>query len=364
MEFNQDFDYRIFDSLIDKNIRFAIYRFPGQQEIHLVLQNTHKGDSMKALTDLDGNNGFVIAPFRISQHNPIVLINPDVVLKGEKAIFSYLKDKDFEAVDSNIETKSEPSINTFSQYKAKYNIFLTALKDGEFDKLVLSRTLDYSVTEDFSSGSTFKNACEKYPYNFVFLCNTPETGTWLGISPELLVSEDRGTCQTVALAGTKDISTKDWDEKNKNEQQIVVDYMEQQLTKAGYSYTKAEPFTARSGNIHHLKTEFTFSLEDKNKIGEVLDLLHPSPAVCGFPKEKAFDFISENEGYDRHYYSGFIGTLNIEDKSDLYVNLRCMQIGKNTLRMYAGGGLLPTSDIMAEWKETENKLQTILAVVE
>ncbi len=94
-------------------------------------------------------------------------------------------------------------------------------------------------------------------------------------------------------------------------------------------------------------------------MGDLLKRLHPTPAVCGLPKEKAYRFIQENEGYDRQYYSGFIGWLEPEGKSDLYVNLRCMNILSDRLVLYAGSGLLLSSEPESEWQETEAKMQTM-----
>jgi isochorismate synthase len=90
-----------------------------------------------------------------------------------------------------------------------------------------------------------------------------------------------------------------------------------------------------------------------------LKVLHPTPAVCGLPKEKAYRFIKENEGYDRNYYSGFVGMLNPLGKTDLYVNLRCLNYKVNELSLYAGSGLLSASELEDEWQETEKKLQTM-----
>ena len=180
------------------------------------------------------------------------------------------------------------------------------------------------------------------------------------------MSGKNGNWKTDALAGTKKISKDDaviWDDKNRLEQQIVVEYMQQQLIKAGIKSTYSEPKTIRSGNLAHLKSEFSFHIDDSSKIGSLLNLLHPSPAVCGFPKKEAFDFITKNEGYDRKYYSGFLGYLDVDNKTDLFVNLRCMQIFKQNLRLFAGGGILPSSELISEWKETEYKLQTILSII-
>ena len=129
---------------------------------------------------------------------------------------------------------------------------------------------------------------------------------------------------------------------------------------------KRSKFRSRAGIepiIGHLKTDFRFSLKDNKGLGDLLKVLHPTPAVCGLPKEEAYRFILQNEGYDRRYYSGFIGWLDPEGRTDIYVNLRCMHIEDEQLTLYAGGGLLASSELNDEWLETEKKLQTIKRLI-
>lgn len=366
MEFNhnQYLEYRILDSLIDNNIRFALYRLPGENDINLILQTSPNENQFDNLPELNNKQGFIIAPFKISEKSPVILIEPDIAISSEKVIFSYLNNFDKTYKE---EGKFEPIIksvsDTFTTYKKAYEKYQSALKDYSFQKLVLSRTYDHIRTKDFSAGIAFKQACIKYPDNFVYLCNTYQTGAWFGCSPELLISGQLDDWKTVALAGTKDSDSDAWDEKNRIEQQIVVDYMQQQLRKGNFPYTQSKTTTIQSGNLRHIKTDFSFKTNGSDSIGNILQLLHPSPAVCGFPKDEAFHFITNNEGYDRRYYSGFLGNLNLNAKTDLFVNLRCMQINKDNLRLYAGGGILSSSELESEWKETENKLQTILSIV-
>lgn len=355
-------DYSIFDLLIKNNIRFAVYRLARQNDINLVLQTSEDATQLSALKDLNTKQGFVIAPFHITENTPVVLVRPDVFLKGEVEIFTYLGKHQFEGASRNSDIS--PSAYSFDRYGSAYDTFHSAVASGKMQKLVLSRTFDVERKAGFSAGIAFSKACRKYDTNFVFLCNTPETGAWMGVSPELLVSEQDEIYKTVALAGTKKISVPDWDNKNRREQQIVVDYMHNRLNEIGGDIIQKGPFTVQAGVIEHLKTKFSFRLKENKRIGDLLYLLHPSPAVCGFPKEEAFDFILKNESYDRRYYSGFVGPLDIEGGSRLYVNLRCMEIGTDLLRLYAGGGILPSSEMKAEWEETENKLQTILSVID
>lgn len=127
----------------------------------------------------------------------------------------------------------------------------------------------------------------------------------------------------------------------------------------GISPIRERTLPAFAGALSHLKTDFHFSLNDSQRLGDLLKLLHPTPAVCGLPKEEAYRFILDNEGYDRSYYSGFIGWLRPEGRTDLYVNLRCMNVKEDSLTLYAGGGLLASSELDDEFQETEKKMQTM-----
>lgn len=362
---NQHFEYRIFDSLIDKNVSFALYRLPGDYTVNFIIQNSPRRHLLRRLSDLNTKKGFVIAPFHISEQSPIILIEPDITLKGEEIIFQFLDTNNIEGSLHN-ESNDYSPVNSFDTYKDIYTKFHSAVNSNSFEKLVLSRTCNHENDESFSAGVSFDRACDKYPESFVYLCHTPETGTWLGSSPELLISGQGDNWKTVALAGTKNASstTSEWDEKNRMEQEIVVNYMQLQLQKAKLPFIQSEPTNLQAGNIVHLKTEFSFKIPDLMKIGNLLELLHPSPAVCGFPKEEAFRFILENEGYDRQYYSGFLGCLDVDNKTDMYVNLRCTKVNKKSSLLFAGGGILPSSDLESEWEETENKMQTILSIIE
>ena len=127
--------------------------------------------------------------------------------------------------------------------------------------------------------------------------------------------------------------------------------------------TEKGPYTARAGQLVHLKTDFLFQLKETKFLGELLKELHPTPAVCGLPKKEAYQFIAENEGYDRRYYTGFIGWMDLEGQTDLYVNLRCMEIRTTEVKLYAGGGILPSSEVRNEWDETNQKMKTMKKIV-
>ena len=171
----------------------------------------------------------------------------------------------------------------------------------------------------------------------------------------------------MALAGTmpmqNEVMPTDWDKKNREEQGYVADYIRRIAKRFGNKMTEIGPYTARAGQLVHLKTDFYFLLKNTDHIGDLLQELHPTPAVCGLPKEEAFRFIPDNEGYDRSYYSGFTGWLDTEGHTDIYVNLRCMEIKPGEAILYAGGGILASSEVESEWMETGDKMNTMRSIL-
>lgn len=366
-------DFSLLDSLIASDRSFAVYRVPGSAPI-MMLQESGKPERLDVLSKLNGRSGFVMAPFQSSDRHPVVLINPDVVLKGKSNILRHLKglqaSKQMLGGDKVATTLAEEHAASsgmeFDNYKSAFELFLKALHAGSCEKIVLSRTLRLPIPDAFSAGNLFGIACEAYPEAFVYVSHTPQTGTWFGSTPELLLSGENGNWQTVALAGTRRIKATEesWDAKNIREQLVVSAYLEKQLRIKNLIGTISEPYTVRAGQLMHIKTDFRFQMPEQGNVGELLDFLHPTPAVCGYPKTEACRLILAHEGYDRSYYSGFAGPLNRDGKTDLYVNLRCASLTDEGLVLYAGGGLMPDSELKSEWEETEGKLQTLLSLLE
>jgi isochorismate synthase len=320
------------------------------------------------IEELDEQSGFVIAPFHVSKQHPIVLIRPDIqkLPPDEETKVSYLMPAEQEFHHS--ETLVSFLENPKEDYSRRFNAFIEPLRRKQFEKLVLSRCQTIPADRaNFSPAAAFHKAIRRYKYSYVYLCHTPETGTWLGCTPEIILSGEKGKWHTVALAGTQPLQNGElpieWDDKNREEQEYVAFYIRKQLQALGIKPTETPPIPVRAGELSHLRSDFSFPLPDNKKLGELLKRLHPTPAVCGLPKEETYRFIRENEGYDRSYYSGFIGWLAPEGKSDLYVNLRCMNILPGSFVLYAGGGILASSETESEWLETEAKMQTMKRLI-
>jgi isochorismate synthase len=129
-------------------------------------------------------------------------------------------------------------------------------------------------------------------------------------------------------------------------------------------FNKTGPYVAKAGNLLHLRTDFTFSVDAiGTRLPSLISSLHPTPAVCGMSTGKAMDFIKSGEKHDRGYYAGFLGPIGIRDMIRLYVNLRCMQVFDDRLVLYIGGGITSDSVPEEEWEETEMKAETLLSVL-
>ena len=364
------------DALTQGNHSFALYRLPWTDECTLVLQTHGEAEALNDITHLNGKCGFVIAPFRLSEEHPLMLIRPDVTASGWDDIgniLSYGEESDTLPPEKRHFTTQKVILSenlsqmVVESYSESFERFITPLQEKAFRKLVLSRSEAHPLTDDFSPLNAFIKACNSYPRMMIYLCHTPQTGTWLGSTPEIILSGQEKNWHTVALAGTMPMQgeamPENWSEKNKEEQALVAEYIRKVVKKFGSKVEENGPYTARAGQLVHLKSNFRFLLKSTKSLGNLLKELHPTPAVCGLPKEEAYRFITENEGYERKYYSGFIGWLEPNGQTDLYVNLRCMEIHKGQATLYAGGGILASSEMASEFEETKEKMKTMKNII-
>ena len=226
--------------------------------------------------------------------------------------------------------------------------------------------------ESFNFLETFEKMLSKYPSAFRYCWFHPEVGMWLGATPEQLLKIEDLNFKTVALAGTQKWNSSVeavWEEKEQNEQQFVTDFILSSLKTEVNALVTTKPYTFQAGNVVHLKTDIEGFFKSDFNLKKVLTVLHPTPAVCGLPKEVSKAFILANEGYDRKFYAGFLGELNQNfGKSDtvdvdLFVNLRCMEIEQNQIHLYIGCGITKDSNPEKEYFETANKAMTMKQIL-
>ena len=380
---------------------FAIYRLPYQKECTLMIQHEGEPLKLKSYTELNGKRGFVMAPFAVSPDQPILLIEADEVRSvdiSRKEEGGKRKENSTETLSSFLvesynqiispssfllpPSSKESSLSSRQRYHIDFSNFHSNLLNGEFQKIVLSRCVQEPRREEQLPMTLFQTACELYPRMFISLVYTPQSGMWLMATPEILLEGGGNDWHTIALAGTMKLEGESlsfdsppvkgearlsdiaWTTKNIQEQRYVATYLMECLEHFSSQITEEGPYTARAANLVHLRSDFNFVLEDTRRIGELIRALHPTPAVCGLPKQQTFDFIRRNESQSRRYYSGFSGPFNPEVETHLFVSLRCMQILDDCYCLYAGGGLLRDSEEDQEWEETEAKLETMRSLIE
>lgn len=344
---------------------FAICRLPYADHAIMVEQSFGEPEEFRSCTELNGKRGFVIAPFEVKDDQPILLIRPDVM-------------KEIPVDGKNGKTVREYSVADYSQstrstYAIDFANYHSQLEQGTFRKIVLARCATEELSEVIPPIELFYKACDLYPRMFISLVSTSKSGVWLTATPEILLEGKGNEWRTIALAGTMKLEGENlqsegenstWSTKNIQEQRIVATYITECLEQYTSDFHEEGPRTVRAANLVHLRSDFTFSLQDNRHIGNLLNTLHPTPAVCGLPKKDSFDFIIRNEHTPRRYYSGFIGMLDPDGETHLYVSLRCMNIEGNRYHLYAGGGLLKDSVLEQEWQETEAKMQTMRGVLD
>ena len=254
---------------------------------------------------------------------------------------------------------------------------LQEIEKGSFEKVVLSRK-ELIDLDNFQLELVFNSLVSNYPTAFKYCFYHPKVGFWMGATPEQFVKIENNKIKTVALAGTQ-LNTESqkviWEEKELNEQQTVTDFIVNTLHTVSSAVTKSEPYSFQAGSVVHIKTDIEATLSSQMDLPKIINLLHPTPAVCGFPKEIAKEFILKNEGYEREFYAGYLGEWNKdfltykEGNCDLFVNLRCMKLGMDSkskvtqAQLFIGCGINSGSDPEKEFIETVNKSHTIKKIL-
>lgn len=332
------------------------YRKPNSD---LVVSMLQEDDTLYVVEDYS-ESGFVFAPFDDKEEAVLIpLSNSETISFSSDVISTEQSEKKSHNLDKISSSTERNHINLVKKG-------IEAINSGKLKKVVLSRSETVELS-DSNPISIFKQLLQSYPTAFVYCWYHPKVGLWLGASPETLIKLNGNQFETMALAGTqvyKGTLNVDWQDKEKQEQQFVTDYIVSSLQSLISSIKVSNAETVKAGNLLHLRTQITgaFNHEQLN-FDQVLKALHPTPAICGLPRKSAKQFILENENYNREYYTGILGELNNNNHSELFVNLRCMQIKENQAIIYVGGGITKDSNPENEWIETVNKTETIKKVL-
>jgi len=381
-----------FEWALQHHFAAALWRLPHQKNFNSIIDFS-ENIPLQPLDIESTPTGFVFSPFQNQGYDTEGLPNvkayvikamsvfdehkreiPDEKLaqhQAEKNLWQYLKK--LPKMSPKPLPKAQLLEQMPQQHLALVEKAVTALQKGDLQKVVLSRKQAvFFENTDWRITDLVQKLAALYPSALISAVFIPKVGLWVGASPEILVSLDKNMIfRTMALAGTQ-VATPNmplaevvWTQKEIEEQALVSRYIINAFKKIRLREFEEEgPRTVQAGNLLHLRTDFWVDLKEvayPNLLGVMLALLHPTSAVCGMPKEESLEFILINEDYDRRFYSGFLGPMNVEQETQLFVNLRCMEIlSQKEAFLYAGGGITENSKPEKEWQETIAKMQTIL----
>ncbi|HLV93250.1 MAG TPA: isochorismate synthase [Aequorivita sp.] len=349
-----------FQTLIDrvtlqysKGLPFAFYSYAGSKTVKCLLQKNNQ-----LYTDnLLSKNGFVIAPFDSQQDTFLIPESESELITASIDLPELIKER----VEIS-ETKEDEEAYDHLLLKT-----INTIKEGNAKKIVVSRKKEFKL-KGFNLQTLVNRLFSAQPTAFRYVWFHPSTGIWCGATPETLVNIKKSVFKTMALAGTQPYKEGEvtWRKKELDEQYFVTEAILENL-KGLVENVKVGPVeTHRAGTLYHLKADITGALkEEPGILSKITNILHPTPAVCGTPQNYSRDFIIESEGYPREFYTGFTGPIEDNGTSaSLMVNLRSMRIKDEVARVFVGGGVTIDSDVDEEWRETHNKMQTMLQVLQ
>lgn len=354
--------------ILDPKQPFALYRLPNQQQASCVSGPYIDELEISQITDKQ-----LFTAIHFKQNS-----NKDWAFQIDEANTLTISDIRLAVWETEPDLSEGPfaeTNTTKTQYLEQVRALQHDITQGRISKGVLSRPMPVEADTSLCF-QWFADLAERYPTVMVCLMHFPGRGTWLTATPEVLATVEGRQLTTMSLAGTQadeglPLDEVQWGAKELEEQRIVTDYISKVLKPYSSQLQVDGPTTISTGKVLHLRTMFKAQLKDTSQLPELLAKLHPTPAVSGFPKQEAMQVISEIEKYDRALYTGYFGLLGQDDITSryagitqLFVNLRCMQLFRRGVVLYLGGGITADSDPEAEWHETELKAQTLLSVMQ
>ncbi|CAM7546703.1 isochorismate synthase EntC [Citrobacter sedlakii] len=269
------------------------------------------------------------------------------------------------------ERRAIPEQDTFESMVARAAA-LTATP--EVDKVVLSRLIDITADAEIDSGALLERLVAQNPVSYNFHVPLEDGGVLLGASPELLLRKEGERFSSLPLAGSArrqpdDVLDREAgnrllaSEKDRHEHDLVTHAMKTVLRdRSSELHLPSSPQLITTPTLWHLGTPF----EGKANAGEnaltLACLLHPTPALSGFPHQAAIKLIAELEPFDRDLFGGIVGWCDADGNGEWVVTIRCAKLHKNQVRLFAGAGIVPASSPVGEWRETGVKLSTMLNV--
>jgi isochorismate synthase len=260
-----------------------------------------------------------------------------------------------------------------ADWKAMVRKAAQAARDGAFTKVVLARAVKVRGIQA-NAAQVLWRLREGYPGCTLFAASAGDR-CFLGATPERLIRVRNGEVSTAAIAGSAPRGATEEEDrrlgegllaspKERLEHAVVVDVVKN-VTAEVCSDVRVPtvPELLRVANVQHLSTPLLGRLRDRLSVLELVDRLHPTPAVGGFPRRAALPWIEDHEGLDRGWYAGPIGWIDHAGEGEFAVAIRSAILHRSEAVLYAGCGIVADSDPEQEYAESVLKLRPLLSAL-
>lgn len=264
------------------------------------------------------------------------------------------------------------NLANLDNFKRAVTSILGSIQTQQLEKVVLAHAVDIQERSPFSPIRSLKNLRRLYPDCYIFSTGNGNGQSFIGASPERLLSIRDRRLVVDALAGSAprgNSLSEDAEyanhllssDKERREHQLVVQFIQQQLARHNIQAHGSEaPTLLQLSNIQHLHTPIYGVVPDHLNPLDLLASLHPTPAVAGIPREAAFRAIQTHETFERSLYAAPLGWLDHQGNGEFVVGIRSALLAGCQARLYAGAGIVAGSNPDQEAREIQLKLQTLL----
>jgi len=250
---------------------------------------------------------------------------------------------------------------------------VAATQRGELDKVVLSRLMDIVAEQPIDTAALMQRIVAQNPDSYHFHLPLPDGGALMGASPELMIRKQGHNFCSCPLAGSaprhsdpqRDHAAGDslmHSDKDRHEHKLVTDAMRATLQPRSRLLSVPDvPSLLTTSTLWHLATEIKGEvLDERENALSLACLLHPTPALSGFPHHRAQALIQQLEPFERQLFGGIVGWCDDQGNGEWVVTIRCGTVHGPRVRLFAGAGIVADSQPESEWRETGVKLDTML----
>lgn len=369
----KNFHYENFKNLIDISGKYNYASLPKIIYFFSFTDNTDESLDARSVPNMEA----VLPKIIIIKDSEKAWIRVNIELNYKKSIrnlfdeFTSIRNtfispefhKDKENINMHI-SKFDNAFNHSKKYLIRnINKAIQLIEEGQIDKVVLSSRINFKLENKFKLNIILKKLKNSQHNSCIYVWNRNSQDITFGASPEKLFSIKNNKLTLEAIAGTsssqlnKDLLLNN--EKNMREHQFVVNYLISSLKKLGINnFQKNDLKVKNFGNVLHLYTLIYSSISEVCPF-ELLKILHPSPAVCGFPQKRAMQFINTLETFSRGNYASPIGWVDNQGNSDFRVAIRGARYINEEIQFTAGAGIVKDSKCLEEVEEIKLKFESI-----